>query len=354
MQLIDSVRVALLLAPVLVVATTGATSAPPNLHIRLVNSELCVAKKFNHTKDGNPIQLWSCKVSPNEDWIYDASAGTIVLASDKSKCLSTKYAHTNDGNPVHLWACKGKANQLWSVAETHGGALRIRPKANPAKCLSYPKGNAKEGAALQLWSCSDPPDIRWTHALVTGPQRVLGDSCKADSDCISGDCSCENGWCSNNAPRRCRTKDGKATTGDYCIFGSDCASGNCKSSECIMPGADLAVVFGYPQVSNSPTAHTGPIHDKMAYMLVEVQTTRDVTNAKLTCTLRASSSTGPKATEETKTINVKTGKAQLHSFTLKVLPRATFYASCRLEGPAGSVPDPDTSNNTRGRMISPL
>lgn len=78
----------------------------------------CVDVPSGDLTNGNPIEIWQCNGSPQQQWGCDESNGSVYLSSssDASKCLDLQNGGLGDGTPVQLWDCiGGLGNQQWGA-----------------------------------------------------------------------------------------------------------------------------------------------------------------------------------------------------------------------------------------------
>jgi GH25 family lysozyme M1 (1,4-beta-N-acetylmuramidase) len=126
--------------------------------VHLQRGGKCLRDAANRTRNGNPVDIWSCTASAAQRWTV-AQDDTIRI---HGKCLAISGSGTAGGTPVDLTACTGSAAQQWRP----GTRDRL---VNPAsgKCLADPAGSTKNGTQVQLRSCTGKASQQWT--LPAGP-----------------------------------------------------------------------------------------------------------------------------------------------------------------------------------------
>ncbi|MFG3497029.1 ricin-type beta-trefoil lectin domain protein [Streptomyces sp. NPDC047928] len=120
------------------------------------HSGKCVDVKGANTKDGTPIQLYSCNGTAAQSWKLEADGTLRALG----KCLDVQYAKTENGSLLGLNTCHGAGNQLWE--KLPGGLLRSVHSGRCLDALGWGTGN---GTRLGIWDCTP----HHTNQQWTGP-----------------------------------------------------------------------------------------------------------------------------------------------------------------------------------------
>ena len=111
----------------------------------------CVDDYHGGTRNGNPIDLYSCNGSAAQRWV--ASKGLLHV---EGKCLSDTGSGGN-GTKVELYTCTGAANQTW----THRSNGEWVLKSN-GLCLDDPGASRTNGTRLIIWHCQGTANQRWS------------------------------------------------------------------------------------------------------------------------------------------------------------------------------------------------
>ncbi len=114
----------------------------------------CLDDNTASTANGNRIQSWSCNGSPAQS-VTVPGDGTLRIFG---RCVDVAGGGTADSTPVDLWDCDAGANQQWTYDAT-AGSLR-NPQSG--RCLDIPNGGAADGTQLVLWACNGGANQRWT------------------------------------------------------------------------------------------------------------------------------------------------------------------------------------------------
>jgi hypothetical protein len=113
----------------------------------------CLDDTGNLSKNGNKVQIWTCRSSnASQRWTVAAS-GTGELKHG-SYCLDVTGNHTANGTKVQLWNCLNDAAQQWKFMPN--GTLQ-----HAGKCLDDPNSSIVDGTQVQIWSCTGKANQRW-------------------------------------------------------------------------------------------------------------------------------------------------------------------------------------------------
>lgn len=112
---------------------------------------LCVDDSGASTTNGNPVIVYTCSGSANQQWGVE-SDGTLRTLG---KCLDITGGSSTDGTKIELWTCDGGANQVWQPQSN--GEL-VNPQSG--KCLDD-AGAGGAGTQLILYTCSDAANQQW-------------------------------------------------------------------------------------------------------------------------------------------------------------------------------------------------
>jgi hypothetical protein len=112
---------------------------------------LCADDSGASTTNGNPIIVYACSGSANQQWGV-GSDGTLRTLG---KCMDITGGNSTDGTKIELWTCDGGANQVWQPQSN--GEL-VNPQSG--KCLDD-AGGGGAGTQLILYTCSDAANQQW-------------------------------------------------------------------------------------------------------------------------------------------------------------------------------------------------
>jgi len=112
---------------------------------------LCVDDSGNSSANGNPIIVWSCSGSANQQW----TAGSDGTLRTLGKCMDITGAATTDGTKIELYSCNGGTNQVWQP-QSNGELLNPRS----GKCLDDANAGPA-GTQLVLFHCTDSAEQQW-------------------------------------------------------------------------------------------------------------------------------------------------------------------------------------------------
>ncbi|HET9170950.1 MAG TPA: RICIN domain-containing protein [Actinospica sp.] len=112
---------------------------------------LCVDDSSASTANGNPIIVYTCSGSANQQWTVE-SDGTLRT---EGKCMDITGAAYTNGTKIELYTCSASANQLWQ-AQSNGEL--VNPKSG--MCLDD-AGAGGSGTQLILYTCSDAANQQW-------------------------------------------------------------------------------------------------------------------------------------------------------------------------------------------------
>ncbi len=126
-------------------------------------SGFCLDNSSGSSRDGNPIQVWSCLGNANQGWTYEPSvngvAGDFQLANSNGMCLDDPGDSAVNGTRVQLWSCLGDPNQQWT-AVTVDGSFTEYLNAN-GLCLDNAGNAAADGNRVQMWACNGDAAQHW-------------------------------------------------------------------------------------------------------------------------------------------------------------------------------------------------
>jgi hypothetical protein len=87
-------------------------------------------------------------------------AGWFQIRNESSgKCLDDTNGQTNNGNPMQMWTCNGSTNQNWTFYLI-AGCVENWPceyvfyNEAAGKCLDLNGGSSANGTKVQIWSCT--------------------------------------------------------------------------------------------------------------------------------------------------------------------------------------------------------
>jgi hypothetical protein len=80
----------------------------------------CVGVGGARTNDGAPIVEWDCNGSPDQLWKWEAKGKTVngwpvfqIRNKNSGRCLDVTAFGTRDGTPLQQWSCTGGSNREW-------------------------------------------------------------------------------------------------------------------------------------------------------------------------------------------------------------------------------------------------
>lgn len=109
----------------------------------------CIDVNGHGTADGNPVQLWDCAGSANQEW---TATGGRLVGQESGKCLDVSGGGTADGTKVQLWTCNGTGAQQWQT-QADGNVVNTAS----GKCLDADGQATANGTGLQIWDCAGTP-----------------------------------------------------------------------------------------------------------------------------------------------------------------------------------------------------
>ena len=126
-------------------------------------SGFCLDNSGGSSRDGNPIQVWSCLGNANQGWTHVPSvnrvAGDFQLENSNGMCLDDPGDSAVNGTRVQLWSCLGNPNQQWT-AVTVDGSFTEYVNAN-GLCLDNTGNAAADGKRVQVWACNEDAAQHW-------------------------------------------------------------------------------------------------------------------------------------------------------------------------------------------------
>ena len=111
----------------------------------------CLDDSGSGTANGNPIVLWSCSGSANQNWALPGDGTVHVLG----KCMDVTHSATTAGTKIQLYTCNGSGAQQWR-AQADGSV--VNPESG--MCLDDP-GFSLSGAQLEIWTCNGGANQKW-------------------------------------------------------------------------------------------------------------------------------------------------------------------------------------------------
>jgi len=132
---------------------------PQNRAAKLIQARartsMCLHRKLNDWRNGNPIHLWSCSAgnASMKSWEYERSSGLIRSTANRNKCWHKQFNHWQNGNPIHLWDCNAgpMENKSWDYDAQTG---RIQARGNRSLCIHKKENNWNNGNPVHLWACN--------------------------------------------------------------------------------------------------------------------------------------------------------------------------------------------------------
>jgi alpha-galactosidase len=109
----------------------------------------CLDDSGSGTADGNPIIVYGCYGTANQQWTLSGDGTVRTLG----KCLDVPGSATTAGTYVDLRTCNGSAGQQWAYQQS--GNL-VNP--NSGDCLDVYGGGSANGTKLDIWPCGDNQD----------------------------------------------------------------------------------------------------------------------------------------------------------------------------------------------------
>jgi ricin-type beta-trefoil lectin protein/glycosyl hydrolase family 95 len=113
---------------------------------------LCIDDSGAKTTNGNPVVVWGCSGTANQQWVAEADGTLRTLG----KCMDITGGNATAGTLVELWDCDGGGNQVWQ--HQSNGTL-LNPQTG--KCLDD-SGSGPAGTQLIIWNCTGSANQLWT------------------------------------------------------------------------------------------------------------------------------------------------------------------------------------------------
>jgi hypothetical protein len=165
-------------------AATTAQVRPALLGPALVpngDGGLCLDAKSdgsnNPNNNGDPVQLWTCKGTANQQWNLNENAdsyGTITNRA-RGKCLDaqTDPSHNpnHPGDSVQLWDCNGGDQQQWEPVPLQNGSYELVNKYGLLVLDAQTDSShspTQDGDRVQLWTSSvlTPGNQQWSYDVI--------------------------------------------------------------------------------------------------------------------------------------------------------------------------------------------
>jgi Ricin-type beta-trefoil lectin domain/Putative Ig domain len=125
-------------------------------------SGFCLDNTGGSSRDGNPIQVWSCLGNANQGWTYVPSVNGVAsdfqLENSNGSCLDDPGDSAVNGTRVQLWSCLGDASQTWTQVTV--GSYTEYVNAN-GLCLDNTGNALTDGNRVQVWACNGDVAQQW-------------------------------------------------------------------------------------------------------------------------------------------------------------------------------------------------
>ncbi|MFF2847591.1 RICIN domain-containing protein [Streptomyces sp. NPDC058001] len=117
------------------------------------HSGKCLTVDGNSSRNGAPVNQYSCVHKHNQQWRASTqNTGFQLQARHSGRCMSVKGGSKRKGAPVIQWNCNGALDQTFiGVRET------LRPQ-HSRLCLAIKGGSTANRAPLIQWRCSGATD----------------------------------------------------------------------------------------------------------------------------------------------------------------------------------------------------
>ncbi|MEV5384482.1 RICIN domain-containing protein [Streptomyces sp. NPDC052721] len=116
-------------------------------------SHRCITVSGWQSRDGSPLQIWSCNGSSAQKWQF-MSDGTVRAMG---KCMDLAGAGTFNGATIQLADCNGGWAQQFRLNAAHDLVA-----VSPDKCVDVRDNGTSDGTALQLWDCAGTDNQKWS------------------------------------------------------------------------------------------------------------------------------------------------------------------------------------------------
>jgi hypothetical protein len=113
----------------------------------------CLNDANNAVTAGNPVELWTCYGTSDQNWTVEAS-GTIQI--NGNYCLDSSGGATASGTPVVLDPCNGGASQVWTP-----GPNRSLVQQASGLCLDDPGSGTGNGTQMDINTCNGGDNQAW-------------------------------------------------------------------------------------------------------------------------------------------------------------------------------------------------
>ena len=124
-----------------------------------------------------------CDGSLEQQWVWDAGQGLLLLAANASFCLGL-YGHPNTYSSypnVAIIPCDSRQPQLWSYDDAHQA---FHPVSQPDLCLDVLGGASDPGSVVFAYSCNYYSNERWNVQGAAVASEVAPDMCLAAGPAI--------------------------------------------------------------------------------------------------------------------------------------------------------------------------
>jgi len=105
------------------------------------------------SKNGTPIQIFTCNGTSAQSWTWNGSDGTLRTLG---KCLDARNGGTANGTLIQLWRCNGTPAQEWRWRSQN---RLLNPQSG--RCLDVTLGSSADGTRLELWDCDGTAAQAW-------------------------------------------------------------------------------------------------------------------------------------------------------------------------------------------------
>jgi glucoamylase len=117
------------------------------------NGGKCIDDAGASMNNGTAIQLWDCKGTNSQSWVWNSTDGTLRVLG---KCMDIIGGATANGTQIQLWDCNGTGAQQWRWRNQN----RLE---NPqsGRCLDVTGGGTANGTRLQIRDCEATGAQSW-------------------------------------------------------------------------------------------------------------------------------------------------------------------------------------------------
>jgi cytolethal distending toxin subunit A len=140
----------------------AATSAIPPIHVRNVNSGLCITPDAARTDILAPIVQYRCDTSGFRYWeqVYVNASSFYLRNTVSTLCLTPDGGSAASLARMVQYYCDGHPSRMWQTYDAPGNGVWIENSWSHL-CLTIDGGSTKEIARAVQYACDTHPARRW-------------------------------------------------------------------------------------------------------------------------------------------------------------------------------------------------